>query len=78
MNLLTIFYKENNMSLVTLTTQNYTILVHPSLLGLSREADDIVKIGWVPLGGPASTPSGKFMQAFTKAPAPEPVKKSKK
>ena len=62
------------MALVTLSTEYYTILVHPSLEGLSKESEEMIKNGWIPLGGPSPTPSGKFMQAFCK----EPVKKGKK
>lgn len=60
------FTKEINMALVTLTTEYYNVLVHPSLEGLAKETEELIKKGWAPLGGPSATPSGKFMQGMVK------------
>lgn len=56
------------MALVTKTSDYYNVLVHPSLEGLAKECDELIEAGWIPLGGPSPTPSGKFMQAFCKEP----------
>lgn len=63
------------MALVTLATQHYTVLVHPSLEGLSKEVDALIIKGWIPLGGPSATPSGKFMQALYMTYEPKKGKK---
>lgn len=63
------------MALVTLATQYYTVLVHPSLAGIAQESDELIKKGWIPAGGPAATPTGKFMQAFYMVCEPKKGKK---
>lgn len=52
------------MSLVTLKTDNYTVLIHPSLEGITQEADELVKKGWIPMGSPTPSPTGKFILGF--------------
>lgn len=54
------------MALVTLTTEYYNVLVHPSLEGLAKEVEELIKKGWFPMGSPSATPSGKFMQGIFK------------
>ena len=62
-------------------TDYFTTTLHPSLVQLTNEADEMIKKGWEPVGGPIVTPSGKFAQAFYRKYADvsdTPKKKSKK
>ena len=58
-------------------TEYFTTIIHPSLVQLTKECDEMIKKGWKPLGGPIVAPSGKFAQAFCKDYV-EPEKKSTK
>lgn len=63
-------------------TDFYTTVLHPSFIQLNVEADEMIKKGWKPIGGPFVTPSGKFAQSFCKdyvePVKTTPAKKSKK
>lgn len=54
-------------------TDYFTTILHPSLVQLTNDADDMIQRGWQPVGGPLVTPSGKFAQSFYKK-YEEPVK----
>lgn len=62
-------------------TDFYTVVLHPSLVQMTLDADEMMKRGWKPVGGPIVTPSGKFSQAFYKEytePEKAPAKKGTK
>ena len=47
-------------------TDYFTTILHPSLVQLTVDSDNMIKRGWQPVGGPIVTPSGKFAQCFQK------------
>ena len=76
-----LYFTRRFIMCVLTPTDFFTTIIHPSLIQLTKDADEMMQRGWQPLGGPFVAPSGKFCQAFCKKyeekPAPV-VKKTKK